>query len=216
MKRTAALSLALGIISLFGKTDQAEALLFPNELSEWQLRDYNGLIFPWFTHPFLDILKTWNMCSWDVFEWGSGYSTIWFASRCKKIVSIEHNPEWIKVLRDQLWELGFRNARIKRRTPKWPFHIGSGGETSDYVLAIHEEDTLYDCIIIDGEYHRNTCAVHALKRIKKNGVIILDNANQASIGLNSQPTFDLLEQYEHHSFRQPNHPDWRTDYWIIN
>jgi hypothetical protein len=93
--------------------------------------------------------------------------------------------------------------------------IGDGGEESPLVNSIDENGALYDCIIIDCSYHRNTCAMHALKHLKENGVLILDNANQASVGLDSTATFELLKEYEHYSYSQPGHYDWRTDFWTL-
>jgi predicted O-methyltransferase YrrM len=90
------------------------------------------------------------------------------------------------------------------------------GKNSQYVLAIEEDDKQYDCIIIDG-VHRNTCARHILSHIKPGGIIIVDNADQNSIGINSKYIFKLLNKYQHYSYLQPDsiYPDWRTDYWII-
>jgi len=34
-----------------------------------------------------------------VFEWGSGGSTIWMAQVVKRIVTVEHNPDWLAEVR---------------------------------------------------------------------------------------------------------------------
>jgi predicted O-methyltransferase YrrM len=81
-----------------------------------------------------------------------------------------------------------------------------------YVLAISEDQRKYDLIIIDGVY-RNTCAEIALDYLKPGGIIVLDNADQRSIGLNSTSTFKKFAHLKHFSFAQPNHQDWKTDYW---
>jgi hypothetical protein len=189
-------------------------ILSPQNINEWQFLDAHGMVFPWYTKPFLDILATWDIKDWDVLEWGGGYSTLWWASHCKSVVTIDSHAEWMASLDETINALQLTNVNLKFRALGQNPHMGNGGEETPYVMGIDEDDKLYDCIIIDGEY-RNTCAFRALAHLKPNGVIILDNANQASIGLNSQPTFELFKQYEHHSFLQPGHPDWRTDYWII-
>lgn len=209
------LHLALIFSTLLGSQYMQPALVVPQ--NEWQwMDDKSGLVFPWFTKPFLDVLVTWNMEDWDIFEWGSGYSTIWFASHCHSVVSIDNDNEWVCAIKKQLASLKITNTTLKCRAGKPPYGIGEGGEDSDIVQAINEDDKLYDCIIIDGLYHRNACAIEALKHIKPSGIIILDNANQASIGLNSAKTFELLQKYRHFSYLQPGHPDWRTDYWVIS
>src|SRR5262249_10082875 len=160
--------------------------------------------FPFFTQPFLEILSQWDITSWDIFEWGSGYSTIWFANHCRSIVSVDHDIGWISSIKKELAMLHLINVILKERRPdlSQEFYIGDGGEDSAYVKAIDEDDRLYDCIIIDGQFHRNACGNHVLSHIKKGGIIILDNANQATIGNDSAPIFDLLKDYEHHSFLQ--------------
>lgn len=46
------------------------------ELVEWQLQEENtGLIYPWWTHPFLEVLKTWDLSKVNWLEFGGGRST---------------------------------------------------------------------------------------------------------------------------------------------
>jgi hypothetical protein len=139
----------------------------------------------------------------------------WWASHCKSLVTIDSHTEWVASIEESVKALQLTNVSLKPRALGDRPHIGNGGEETPYVMAIDEDNRLYDCIIIDGEY-RNTCALRALAHIKPGGIIILDNANQASVGLNSLPTFELFKQYKCHSFLQPGHPDWRTDYWVIS
>ena len=203
--------------------------------------DRNGLVLPWFTRSFLDVLVTWDTKNWDVFEWGSGYSTIWLAANCHSVTSIETYKEWVDDVSKELNNRNLHNAIVKYREGElstdpiknpspflswtgstaypWEYSLGERGENSPYVNAIDEDDKLYDCIIIDG-YHRNTCAKHILKHLKPGGIVILDNANQASLGINSTKTFEILKAYKRFSFLDktsiPFLPDWRTDYWIID
>ncbi len=202
-------------MSLFLSAPSYVISSMPSSVNEWQWIDDDGLVFPWFTKPFLEVLRTWDIKDWEVFEWGTGYSTIWFAKHCKSVVSIETNPKWLVAIQERLDELQLSNVVLKQRNGSFPFDIGGGGEDSSLINSIDEDEKLYDCIVIDS-IHRNTCAVYALKHIKPHGIIILDNANQFSVGLNSWTTFELLKEYPHYSYLQPGHRDWRTDYWIIN
>lgn len=195
-------------------TMRAEVILSPAHINEWQFIDNNGMVFPWYTKPFLDVLITWNIKNWDVFEWGGGYSTVWWAAHAKHVVTVDNNEEWLTGVQKNLDQLNLHNVILKHRVTDSHADIGDGGQTSPYVLAIDEDDKLYDCIIIDGR-HRNTCATKVLAHLKPGGILILDNANQASCDLNSLPTFELFKDYVHHSYLQPGHRDWRTDYWII-
>lgn len=207
------------LLNLFPLSIYSDFVLSPDYINEWQFLDKNGLVYPWYTKPFLDILSTWDVSNWEVLEWGGGYSTVWWASHCKSVTTIDHDAMWTSSIQTYLNKLGLKNVIIKvhpiMHAIGIPIGIANGGENSSYVTTIDEDHKLYDCIIIDGVF-RNDCAVKALRHIKPNGIIILDDANRASIGFNSQQTFSLLAQYEHYSYLQPGHPDWRTDVWIIN
>src|SRR5262245_33676123 len=54
----------------------------------------NGAHVPWFTYPAIEFLRQLDLSEKTVFEWGSGYSTVFWSSRAKKVVSIETDPKW--------------------------------------------------------------------------------------------------------------------------
>lgn len=183
-------------------------------ISEWQNIDNAGYVYPWYTKPFLEELSNWCIEDWDVFEYGCGYSSIWWAIYANTVTSVDNNYSWVSSVNNYYKKHNINNANVMYRIINEEYTIGEGGSFSPYVNSINENDKLYDCIIIDGEC-RNTCIYEALKHIKKGGVIILDNADQTSVGLNSKETFKVLSKYKKKSFKQHNHQDWRTDYWII-
>lgn len=41
----------------------------------------------WFTYPAIEYISQLDLSDMNVFEWGSGYSTLFFEKRCKKIIS---------------------------------------------------------------------------------------------------------------------------------
>ena len=56
--------------------------------------DTLGLIFPYYTWTFLDVLKTWDVSTWDVFEYGVGYSTLWWKRKAKSVDGVDNQLEW--------------------------------------------------------------------------------------------------------------------------
>jgi len=64
------------------------------ELVQWQKLDSNGICFPWFTHPFLDVLDKWSLKDKVILEYGGGKSSFWWASRAKNVFTIEANQDW--------------------------------------------------------------------------------------------------------------------------
>jgi len=229
-KKTIVLSDKINVFDLFmingiNKTDivkNTESLaghhksniLDSKNIGEWQYIDDAGHVYPWYTKPFLDELSGWCVEDWDVFEYGCGYSSIWWSIYANSVTSVENNYNWACALNDYYNNHNINNTCVKYRIINEKYDIGTGGYFSPYVNSINEDDKLYDCIVIDGEC-RNTCVYEALKHIKKGGIIILDNADQESVGLNSKETFRVLSKYERKSFKQENHQDWKTDYWVI-
>ncbi|MDN3506588.1 MAG: class I SAM-dependent methyltransferase [Simkaniaceae bacterium] len=189
------------IFTLF-HPDEKRGLPLPR--NEWHFLDKEGNILPWFTRPFLDVMLRWDLSDWDVLEYGSGYSTLWLAEHCKSVVAIEDNRAWAHSVEQCIREKNLLNCQIQLHE-----------DLTSYVSAVDENEKLYDCVIVDG-VERNECLSVALKHLKPGGILILDNANQATCGFDSTPSFALLTGFEHHSYQQPNHPDWRTDYWVID
>ncbi|MCZ6672242.1 MAG: class I SAM-dependent methyltransferase [Verrucomicrobia bacterium] len=116
---------------------------------------------PWFTYPAIDFLDGIIQADWNVLEYGSGNSTLWWASRVRNIVAIENNKTWYEEIREQLPE----NASI---------HLFE--EKEDYISGVSSLDDKYDVIVIDGS-HRNECANAGLPHLENNGIIVFDNAD---------------------------------------
>lgn len=193
--------------------------LHPNNQNPIQYFDKRcGVLFPWYSKPFLDFLATLDTSSWNVFEYGSGFSTLWYAVNCATVTSVEDDGTWASGVSNYLQEAGITNANVmhERGGPD----IFDSGEGSPYVMSIYKTDTLYDVVVVDG-VHRNACVKHAVKKLKKNGILIFDNFNQKSIGGSCDSVLEELKEYQHMSFLHPVelHPnginDWLTDCWFI-
>src|SRR5450830_523789 len=58
--------------------------------------DRNGNPIPWFTYPCVDYLKQLDLRDKSAFEWGPGNSTLFLASRCKDVTSVEECEVYYK------------------------------------------------------------------------------------------------------------------------
>lgn len=116
---------------------------------------------PWFTYPAIDFLDGIVETDWNVLEYGSGNSTLWWANLVRKITAIEDNKAWYEEVRQQLPE----NADI---------HLFEDKQA--YVSGVSSLDDKYDVIVVDGS-HRNECANAGLPYLKENGIIIFDNSD---------------------------------------
>lgn len=122
---------------------------------------------PWYTYPAIEYLSQFDYKDMEVFEYGCGNSSLFWAKRVKGITSIEDNSEWYeKWCRQE--EFKQSNLNIKLRKDK-----------TDYCTAIREDNKKYDVIVIDGKY-RGLCAKEATNALKVGGIIILDDSDRVN------------------------------------
>lgn len=126
-----------------------------------QCIDKNNQPIPWYTYPALDYLRQLDMRDKVVFEFGSGNSTLFWASVAHKVIAVESDNAWYGLIKLKLpsnCELIFESDLTK------------------YVNAIEIPSCKFDIIIVDGE-ERFLAAQKAPGYLKKGGLIILDNAD---------------------------------------
>lgn len=183
-------------------------------LVEWQIYAPNGLVYPWWTHPFLEILETWDLKDKTWLEFGAGHSTAWLRSKCKWVDSVEANSEWAGQANADCMDAGLPNGYIHS------MELADGvQDTKHLYFRLIPEGTQYDTISIDGIW-RYECLQWALDHFKgRGGIIIADNWQQDFVWIS--PAADILmSPYQIHRFFQPGHTNhegrpWNTSYWII-
>lgn len=122
--------------------------------------DRQGNPLPWYTYPAIDFLGTKDFSTKSVLEFGSGQSTLWWAKRAKRVVSLEEDPKWFASVRSSLTT----NAEI--------FLI------SAYLTGLedHLNDDKFDVIIVDG-LDRLTAARRSIPLLREEGAILVDNSD---------------------------------------
>lgn len=123
--------------------------------------DANGNEIPWFTYPAFEFINQFDLSQKTIFEWGSGNSSVYFAKRCKQIISIEHDEVW------------FKKQQIKLLPNQQLFHL----KDNSYFEAIISQNQLFDIIVVDGIL-RDDCLETAMNKISEGGMLILDNADR--------------------------------------
>lgn len=118
----------------------------------------------------------------DVFEWGSGGSTLWLARRARRVVTVDHSAEWHRKVSEAAQEHSLPVEALLRPAVPSPGCDHSGGHNwampgcdfSAYVAAI---SGLYDFILVDGRA-RNMCFQAALGHLRPGGYLVLHDAER--------------------------------------
>ena len=146
-------------------------------VQDGELRDQEKNYVPWFTYPAIEALKNWDLSDKRVFEYGSGYSTLFWAARAKEVVSVEHDRAWYeKILKLAPPNVRLISAPIDKKEEYHP-----SPELREQFNAYAEAiDGCFQIIVIDGYAKsrvRYQCAQAAVRHLDSNGLIILDNSD---------------------------------------
>lgn len=156
-------------------------------------------IYPWFSFPSINYLDKHISPDMHVLEFGSGYSTIWWAQRITQVTSIERSTHWIAEVKHALSKHAMTNVELI------PF-MGFTGTTEEeitaksdaiqlvphiqrYVQAGRGKAGLYDIVVVDDVF-RNEAAAAAVAQLKPGGMLVLDDSERERY----KPTFDLFKR----------------------
>lgn len=120
-------------------------------------------LVPWYTYSFLEHLEVCDLTNLEVFEFGGGGSTLFWAKSAKSVTTVEKNPEWFDKINVQI--SGIPSATCILQT-----------DESTYTQAIQKTGKKFDVIVIDGHW-RLKSAHFSIECLKNQGVIILDNSD---------------------------------------
>jgi hypothetical protein len=60
--------------------------------------DAAGKPIPWYTYPAIEYLGNFDFSQCDVFEFGSGNSSLYWSSRARSVMSVEDNYGWFEIV----------------------------------------------------------------------------------------------------------------------
>lgn len=192
--------------------DFPAAVILPSGLmNEWQRVDQKtGMVQPWFTHPSLDEIQTWDVKGKSILEWGGGLSTLWWGERVGghgRVHTIEHtdHPGWWS------WLIGatehINHVTLKKSTGNAYFKAPKGP---------------WDVVIVDGSmcHLRGECLKKAVA-MPRPLTIIVDNWQQDDVWID-EAAAELMAPYSDYVkfYVQPNHTahrgrPWRTAIWKL-
>jgi len=116
---------------------------------------------PWYTYSAIEYINQLDLKDKTVFEYGSGYSSLFFARKTKNVVSIEDNKEWFEKIDENKPE----NLNILYKKDK-----------EEYLSSLDKMNKKFDIIVIDASY-RLDCCDHIKNNLNNGGIVILDNSD---------------------------------------
>jgi len=99
-----------------------------------------------------------------LFEFGSGYSTLFYADRVASVESVENSAYWYEQMNAQVPA----NANVT---------LVPADIDGDYCRSILNLNKTYDVVIIDGRDRAN-CLLQSLTKLSPKGVVILDDSSR--------------------------------------
>lgn len=149
--------------------------------------------FVWFNFPAEEYLRKILSPDQVLFEYGSGGSTLYFASQVNHVTAVEHHPQWYINVKEELDRAGAKNIDYFLEKASKPENADelrrygnesqitneySGQSFKEYVTKINEfDDGHFDIIVIDGRA-RVACLKKSMSKIKIGGYIIVDNSER--------------------------------------
>ena len=102
----------------------------------------------------------------SLFEYGAGYSTLFFAGLVDTVVSVESNLDWFRTLQPMCPE----SVTLIHK---------SFEPDSDYCRLVNTDNKKYDVVVIDG-WDRARCVISACSALTDSGVILIDDTSRES------------------------------------
>lgn len=150
---------------------------------------------PWLVFDAIKFLDGWLKKEMNVFEFGSGGSTIYWAKKVNQVISVEHDKEWYDMVAAYIRELRLSNIEYILSEPETDASFGnkSAQQPGDFISSRSQYkgknfDSYtkqiekyppghFDLVVVDGRV-RSSCIMLAMDKIKKGGILLLDNADR--------------------------------------
>ncbi len=188
---------------------------------------------PWITYQAVKFLRHRLTSEMNVFEFGCGSSTIFYAELCKFVRAVEHDPAWapkvVKTLEQRRlsnWQIHHVRTEDERPAgctkdfliPSSYYSKGRSAWFKKYAYTIDQDGGRYDVISVDGGA-RVSCVMRAIPRLAPGGYLILDNSERPRYapGMNLVPAdwkqWDFLGIGSVNAWRAAMKKELRTKKW---
>jgi len=171
---------------------------------EWKAQIKSGLFpldmeLPWITILAKNYIEKYlsakQKSAVKVFEYGSGGSSLFFLKYAAEVHSVEHDENWFKLVQNKVRSKEIKgwtgylalpeiNENEEKLNAENPHHYYTKAEPflnsnfKKYVSTIDQfSDENFDIVLVDGR-SRPACIMHSMSKVKKGGLLILDNAER--------------------------------------
>ena len=125
----------------------------------------DGSELPWMNYAVIAFLERRLNKTLSVFEYGSGYSTLFYARRVRSVISVEYDQAWIASIGPRL-------------PPNASVLFVPDDVDGDYCRAIARSGDSFDVVVVDGK-DRENCVKQSMQALSSRGVIVLDDSQRA-------------------------------------
>lgn len=126
--------------------------------------DANNNPLPWCSYPYINFIESRLSDYMEIFEFGSGNSTLYYAKRVKRVVTEEHDLIWYEKMK----------SIIPDNVELFCKKLDYGGEYSTFIQSLGKK---FHMIIIDGR-DRVNCIKNSIECLVEDGVIVLDDSER--------------------------------------
>lgn len=135
-----------------------------NSFDSKQAVDQNGAPLPWVTYSFIDFITPRLNKNLNIFEYGSGSSTLFYAKHVKEVVSVEHDEEWY-------------NKIVTGKPENAEMIFSKLEKNGAYANKAANLGRKFDIIIVDGR-DRVNCCINSISALSDKGVVVLDDSER--------------------------------------
>ncbi len=118
---------------------------------------------PWLTYSAIEFLNKKLTKKLNVFEFGSGNSTLYFADKVNTVNSVEHDDLWF--------------SKVKSNSPSNSKLYLEDINSGNYEKFLINNEDKYNIIIVDGR-KRVECVKNSIQSLSEDGILILDDSQR--------------------------------------
>jgi hypothetical protein len=135
-----------------------------NSITTGTVTDVENKPLPWVTYPFIHFIANRLNNTIEIFEFGSGNSTLYYAERAAMVSSVENDKFWFEKIKNSM----------PANVSLFYCDLVYGGDYCNYAITTNK---LYDLIIVDGR-DRINCCINSAAALNAGGVMILDDSDR--------------------------------------